>query len=255
MRELRDAQRTIQELPGKLGLIWPLTGPLDRAAILIKQGSAAPEPYYNVTTGQYHPLSTSSLTEPKISSITVRISELELWEDNWLERHAQHSDPDADDNGPDVEWRAFPDWDPDFDEGEMQLVKCCGESRPRVKQASLTVTPARDGLGYVTIHDYLSVVHPWLVSLQGELKAALTTLYDQPLEPDVQLSVNSTTLDDVTIETELNMFPVQGGSPVLPGAEPVGIGRGGGQWRSPFDPVMLSLAGISPANAMDLRGP
>ncbi|KAL5327698.1 hypothetical protein ACEPPN_005401 [Leptodophora sp. 'Broadleaf-Isolate-01'] len=119
MQELRHAQSTIQELPGKLGLIWPLTGPLDSAAILTKQGPTAPEPYYNVTTGQYHTLATSSLTELKISSTTVRASELEL--------HAQHSDPDADDNGPDVEWRAIPDWDPDVDDGEMQLVKCCGE--------------------------------------------------------------------------------------------------------------------------------
>ncbi|KAH7327230.1 hypothetical protein BKA65DRAFT_510201 [Rhexocercosporidium sp. MPI-PUGE-AT-0058] len=202
IQELRDVQSHIQELPGKLGFIWPLDGPLDNTAILIKQGPAAPEPYYSATTSQYHSLANSSLTEPKISSITVRATELELWEDNWLERHAQHSDPHADDNGPDVELRAFPDWDPNVDEGEMQLVKCYGESRPRVKQASFTATPARDGQGFVTIHDYLSAVHPWLVSLRGELIAALTTLYDQPLEPEVQLSVNSTALDDLAIGTE-----------------------------------------------------
>jgi hypothetical protein len=129
------------------------------------------------------------LTEPKISSITVQVSELDRREDDWFERHCQHSDA-VDDYGPDVEWQAFPDWDPEVDEGEMQLLKCCGELRLRNKKASLTVTPARDGQGFITLHDYLSTVHPWLMSLRGELIAALSVMYDTPQESDAQLSVN-----------------------------------------------------------------
>lgn len=229
MQELRDAQGAIQELPGKLGLIWPLNGPLS-TAVLIKQGANAPEPYGTGTgtsSDHWHALAASSLTEPKISSITVQVSELEVWEDDWYERHCQHSDPDGD-YGPDFEWHAFPDWDPDVDEGEMQLVKCCGEPRPRNKKASLTVTPARDGQGFVTLHDYLSAVHPWLMGLRSELRAAMGVMYDRPLEPNEQLSVNSTALDTLTIETELNMFPVQGVSPPPPGAEPVVYGQTSG---------------------------
>jgi hypothetical protein len=226
MQELRDAQGAIQELPGRLGLIWPLNGPLS-TTILIKQGDNPPEPYCNRTgtsTDQWHALATSSLTEPKISSITVQVNELEMWEDDWYERHCQHSDPDSD-YGPDFEWQAFPDWDPEVDEGEMQLVKCCGELRPRDKKASLTVTPASDGQGFVTLHDYLSAVHPWLMSLRTELIAGLGTMYDTPLEPDVQLSVNSNALDSLTIETELNMFPARGGPSLPPEAEPVIYGQ------------------------------
>jgi hypothetical protein len=226
MQELRDAQGAIQELPGRLGLIWQLNGPLS-TAVLIKQGVNPPEPYCNRTgtnTDQWHALATSSLTEPKISSITVQVSELELWEDDWYERHCLHSDPDGD-YGPDFEWQAFPDWDPEVDEAEMQLVKCCGELRPRNKKASLTVTPARDGQRFVTLHDYLSAVHPWLMSLRRELIAALSVMYDTSLEPDAQLSVNSTALDTLTIKTELNMFPAQSGPPLPPGAEPVIYGR------------------------------
>lgn len=89
----------------------------------------------------------------------------------------------------------------------------------------MTVTSARDGQGFVTLHDYLSAVHPWLMGLRSELRAALGAMYDTPLEPNVQLSVNFTALDTLTIETELNMFPVQGGSPPPPGAEPVVYGR------------------------------
>jgi hypothetical protein len=164
------------------------------------------------------------LTEPKISSITVQVSELDRREDDWFERHCQHSDA-VDDYGPDVEWQAFPDWDPEVDEGEMQLVKCCGELRPRNKKASLTVTLARDGQGFVTLHDYLSAVHPWLMSLRGELIAALGVIYDTPQESDAQLSVNCVALDYLMIETELNMFPAQSGAPPPPGAEPKVYGR------------------------------
>jgi hypothetical protein len=147
-----------------------------------------------------------------------------VWEDDWFERHCVHSDPDGD-YGPNFEWQSFPDWDPEVDEGEMQLVKSCGELRPRNKKASLTVTPARGGQGFVTLHDYLFAVHPWLMSLRRELIAALSAMHDTSLAPDTQLRVNSAALDTLTIETELNMFPAQGGSPLPPGAEPVIYGR------------------------------
>ena len=82
----------------------------------------------------------------------------------------------------------------------MQLVKCCGEQWPQNKNVSLTVTPARDGQGFVTLHDYLSAVHPWLMSLQGEMTTVLGTMYDTHLEPGRQLSINSNALDILMIE-------------------------------------------------------
>lgn len=98
----------------------------------------------------------------------------------------------------------------------MQLVKCCGQLRPRHLNASLTLEPAVDGEGFVTLHDYLSAVHPWLMGLRKELIAAVSLMYDTPLEPDVPLSLNSTALDALTIETELNMFTAQSGPPCQP---------------------------------------
>jgi len=79
MQKLRDAQEAFQEHPGRRGLIWQLGGPLS-TAILIKHGGNPPEPYCNRTgtnNDQWHALTTSSLTEPKISSITVQVSELD----------------------------------------------------------------------------------------------------------------------------------------------------------------------------------
>lgn len=107
----------------------------------------------------------------------------------------------------------------------MQLVKCCGELRLRNKKASLTLTPARDGQRFVTLHDYLSAIHQWLMSLRGELIAALSAMYDTPQEPDAHLSVTCAALDYLMIETELNMFPAQTGASLPPGAEPKIYGR------------------------------
>ena len=105
IQELRDAQGWISEHPG-LGLIWQLNGDIS-TAISIKQGQNPPEPYCT-NTDPWHALATSSLTEPKIPSIEAQVWELQNWEDNWYDRHCQHSDPDGD-YGPDYQWRAFPD--------------------------------------------------------------------------------------------------------------------------------------------------
>jgi hypothetical protein len=189
----------IYQLPG-IHLIWDLNGPL-ASALSIKQGDSEPEPYWSNDLGQWHHLATSSLTEPRISSITVRVDVLEQWYDNWFEDHRYHSDPPDSDTsiefagGGNGVWQVRADWDPETDEDEDEgekydLVKCCGEMPPRDKNASLTVLPAKDGQGFVTLHDYLAAVHPWLMSLRGDIIGALITTYDNPIEPDTLLKVN-----------------------------------------------------------------
>ncbi|RDW73470.1 hypothetical protein BP6252_07377 [Coleophoma cylindrospora] len=185
----------IYQLPGTC-LNWYLSGPLT-TAISIKQGDNAPEPYWNNDLGQWHHLATSSLTEPRISSITVRVDALEQWYYNWFEDHRCHSDPpDADTpielagSGNGV-WQVKADWNLEVDDewNKYDLFKCCGEMPPRDKNASLAVLPAKDGQGFVTLHDYLAAVHPWLMSLRGDIIGALTTAYDNPIEPDTLLKV------------------------------------------------------------------
>lgn len=56
-------------------------------------------------------------------------------------------------------------------EGE-HLLMCCGEKRPRGKAVSVAVKPAASH-GFVTIHDYLSAVHPWLMSLREDILGAI----------------------------------------------------------------------------------
>lgn len=204
--ELLAKQARIEQLPGQLGLIWQLNGPLS-TAVEIKAGSNPPQPYCT-ETGPDPDFAATPLTFPKVSSITVRVTDLENYEDDWYERHSSHSDPDGD-HGPDVEWQAFPDWDPEVDEGEMQLVRCCGQLRPRGKNASLVVKPKEEGTGFVTLGDYLEAVHPWLMNLRDDLVAAMSNLYDKPLDRDTELSINSNALDALTVEMEVNRNPAQ----------------------------------------------
>lgn len=224
MQQLRDAQPPISQLPGQLGLIWPLTGPL--TAILIKQGDNPPTPYCTIADNnitQYHPLANAPLTDPKISSITVTVDELNQWEDVWLDDHEHHHSPDHSPSD-DFEYQSFPDWDPEQDEGEVQLVKCCGEARPRNTKVSLIVTAAPNGDGFVTLRDYLSAVHPWLVGMREDLKTAYNVTSGGEVESAMELSVCSTALDELSLETELNMSPPRG-MPVTEDAEAVVYGR------------------------------
>lgn len=58
------------------------------------------EPYFHQDTGgsgsdTWHVVSQSSLTEPKVSSITVSVWDLEEWKQSWLEWHKEHISTDG----------------------------------------------------------------------------------------------------------------------------------------------------------------
>jgi hypothetical protein len=116
------------------------------------------------------------LTNPKISSVTVHVYDFDRWEEEWVELHRGHVDlddavpyPYYDDN--DFETEPLPDDDPEEDdEGpRYTLLKCCGLKRPRGKAHTLVVKPTVSGNNFITVHDYLSAVHPWLMSLREDI--------------------------------------------------------------------------------------
>ncbi|KAH6721169.1 hypothetical protein BKA61DRAFT_627674 [Leptodontidium sp. MPI-SDFR-AT-0119] len=51
------------------------------------------------------------------------------------------------------------------------LVSCCREERPVNKDVKLGVRPA-EGCQFVTIRDFVSAVHPWLLSLREDILMA-----------------------------------------------------------------------------------
>ena len=78
----------------------------------------------------------------------------------------------------------------DGEEGDEQrevLLRCCQVDRPRKKKASLLVKASGE---FLTIHDYVSAVHPWLLGLRGKILQAAGDLLDHiPLPADTRLMV------------------------------------------------------------------
>ncbi|KAK4031243.1 hypothetical protein C8A01DRAFT_51600 [Parachaetomium inaequale] len=179
--------------------------------------------------GTYHPVSALPISEPKVSSITVRVSELANWEEFWLNLHEEHSEPDAPDGAfPDAKWGKLSvcggdEDDEDEDEVEVdepQVLRCCKQDRPRGKNAKLTIRPSkawdgRDG-GFVTVHDYVSALHPWLVRLRGDILGAMGTLdgLDEPLGTEMDLVVNCDALHSLMIEPRTSWIGHRKGLPV-----------------------------------------
>lgn len=67
-------------------LFWPLDGPLSTSISVMKDAKSPDslEPYFKQTsngTGIWHTVSQMSLTKPKVSSITVSVNNLNVWED------------------------------------------------------------------------------------------------------------------------------------------------------------------------------
>ena len=150
-------------------IFWTLHGPLTTAISIMADyhSPTSLEPYFQQTAegGIWHPISQLPVSEPKVSSMIVRVDEFEIWEYNWLELHTEGCNKDA-------RWGPLPDvyHNPDPENEELQhLLFCCGEERPRMKNHRIIVTPANLSDGFITVHDYLSTVHPWLMGLRDEL--------------------------------------------------------------------------------------
>jgi hypothetical protein len=76
------------------------------------------------------------------------------------------------------------------EEGSEHLLMCRDEARPRGRVAKLVVKPAAAGTGFVTVHDYVSAVHPWLMNIRADILNAMAVL-DQPVPLETELMVNS----------------------------------------------------------------
>lgn len=142
-------------------LYWPVEGSWETAVRVMQDvhyDSSVPlGPYRHQETA----ILESPLTDPKISSVTVRVQQLERWEDEWMEMHGEHGDPDdetgecgnavfgqLDDYDPDSDGEGFSVGGSDDEEegGEhdsqtlhkektfVHLLRCCGADRPRKKK-------------------------------------------------------------------------------------------------------------------------
>ncbi|KAI8162171.1 hypothetical protein K4K49_010480 [Colletotrichum sp. SAR 10_70] len=162
--------------PDAARIFWKLQGPLSTCVFVVedhRNKESAREPY--ARQDSWHPVSQASITEPKIGSIAVTVDALRQWQENWLELHERHADPDDDDcvfGKLDPELYAQSDDEEENDEDDeedgLELLRCCGTDRP-AKGKSLIVKPSDVSKGYVTVHDYISAVHPWLMGIREEI--------------------------------------------------------------------------------------
>lgn len=178
-------------------LFWSLNDPLDSEntiSVLQSRPVNGPrEPYFRhkvTSTGgddedddgdesssAWHPISKAPVSVPGVSELKVKIVPLGWWVGDWGEYHEPHAE---DTENPE-----------DIDEsGTLIYCYCCQESRPSkvyedlvVKAGSSTTT------GFVTIHDYVTAVHPWLMGLRDDLRGALSVFDGQVLPKDTKLVV------------------------------------------------------------------
>lgn len=197
--------------PDARRLFWSLNGPLT-TSLWIMEARKMPEsrkPYFRQTTGgdattSLHPASQTPLTEPKVSSVTVSVDKLERWDEDWYGLHREHwddIDPGTakeftDENGEiTAAWGALPDFTPDEDEdGTVHLLKCCEINQPHRKAAKLVIKPdTSSGRDFVTIHNSVSAVHPWLIERREDILGAkgLVENDKEPLPSETKLMVDS----------------------------------------------------------------
>jgi hypothetical protein len=192
-------------------LKWALDGPL-HSAIQVMRGmkydpNLPTEPYGEQTasTATWHPIAQSPLTDPKVSSVIVHIEIVEDWENQWLEFHRNCHHPDEDGEYPDeFLFGDLPDYDSESDEEDEEdkghLLRCCRGDRPRKKGETLLVKATG---AFLTIHDYLSVVHPWLQRRREDILGAEGDLMkNEPLTASTKLMISYGLPDQVNFNTE-----------------------------------------------------
>ncbi|KAL2016675.1 hypothetical protein VTK56DRAFT_3177 [Thermocarpiscus australiensis] len=169
--------------------------------------------YYDAATGAWHPASRQPISEPRVSSITVRVLELRDWEDTWEELHWEHNAEEFRCEAGVVAGEEVGDDDGGGGGGVAGGDCRCGAAKPvGMKDVSVVVTgtggvtEGGGGGGFVTVHDYVTAVHPWLMGLRGDILGALGTLNgdNAPLPAETELMVSCDALDDLEIKSGLS---------------------------------------------------
>lgn len=79
------------------------------------------------------------ISDPKISSVTVRVNDLDLWESAWTDCHNRHDHIGA--TPPGMWYGSLEDYDPAWDsDRDDHKLGCCGEARPRGKRIRVVVS-------------------------------------------------------------------------------------------------------------------
>lgn len=160
-------------------LLWTLNGPLESAIQVAPNEYYEPgdvmEPYFRPAAADdlapnWHPVSQESMMEPQVSATRVRIDCIETWEELWVERFRYCVDTETD------------------------------PRRPRSKHVQLEVTTSGE---FLTVHEYVSAIHPWLMGMRETLLDVLGKNRGQPpWPPEMSLAVIHFSHGPLYINTE-----------------------------------------------------
>ncbi|KAG4428861.1 hypothetical protein IFR05_015653 [Cadophora sp. M221] len=203
-------------------LFWTLDDPSLKTAIWVttdtntssRSPTSQKQPYYDPTTETWHPLSQSSMFEPRISSVTVHASDFEEWESNCCEYHRHSEYPETSIDG--ARWGTI--WDVKHVEewgDDMHLLECCETQRPLGKDVRLLVkaSSSEHGGGFITVHDFVATVHPWLMSLHSAIREAHALkafMGDDPLPPGTGFLVKMWQPDLLWIQMQQDVNTIHG---------------------------------------------
>ncbi|KFY28221.1 hypothetical protein V491_00567 [Pseudogymnoascus sp. VKM F-3775] len=190
-------------------LVWYFRGSLETSLSIMTTAydTDVLEPYFQHTNGggSWHIIS-----QPPVSEIVATVDDLEIWESDWKDFHRNHSDPDVsyEESGY-AKYGDLPGYDPEKDEDPPHLLKCCNTERPMHKEGGVLVTPSASGNGFVTIHDYVTTVHPWLMRNRQDILDAMNCYEQMPDAEHMDLVVDLIRVDDLGIK-EKSEWPQEG---------------------------------------------
>lgn len=173
---------------------WVLTGPLSTSIFVLeddKLRNGPNEAYFRQTLAgvSWHPISEESVSETPQSRILVKVSEVEEFEDRWEEYH-EHADPDDD-------GCTFAEDDGD---GPGELLECCNEKRPVALKPIVVTATNRD---FVTIHDYVTTVHAWLMENYALISAVVNVWDNGNAPPGQKIYAKINDVENLTIMDNL----------------------------------------------------
>lgn len=195
---LRESRQPVRPSADFFRLRWYLSGPLSTHVKVLSSAvdSTSPQSPYQTNSTTFHPISNSPVSDPPVSSITVTVRLLDEWAEDWAEAH------DGDIDG-DQEWTTT---EPDGVTTRL-LVRCDGEDRPG-PGPSLTVSASSSSSRlFVTVHDYIMAVHPWLLALDAEIRSAIGVSHSVPLPARFGVYVRPSSLSPLRLWDEKMMGP------------------------------------------------
>ncbi|KAF0330905.1 hypothetical protein GQ607_001774 [Colletotrichum asianum] len=185
--------------PQALRLSWRLQGPLSESLFVVRDWDAQDPPHELFTTQNltgnilWHAISQEALTEPRIKTTSVHADVSKRWQSEWIEWHFNDDDCVYGELLDDLHYESecsSSEGDEENDDGdEGELLRCCDTDRP--KQALSLVIEASN-MEYITIHAYVSALHPWLMRLRQDITRADNMLGDRKPEEYEHLVVDVT---------------------------------------------------------------